>query len=340
MKIKQNSLERIIHINLKTAKPKYSQIIDSVCNAIETGKLKKGDKIPSINQICSGYNLSRDTVIQAFRELKSRGVLVSQPGKGHYVAGGEIIRNEKIFVMLDELNVQREEMFNTMISALKGKAHVDLFFHGANLKVFKNLILQHAGNFTRYVIMPGAFENINYLLTKLPRERVVILDIKRESWTKYSLLFQDFENDFYTALHEALHLLRKYRKLIFVSSGRKEFYERIRGFERFCVENMFEYQVFRSLGGNRPQLYEAWFLESDRDLVQIVKMAKEYDLKPGEKFGIVSFYDSLLKEVVAGGVTTISTDFEEMGKTLADMLCSLEKRKIRNPSKLIIRNSL
>jgi DNA-binding LacI/PurR family transcriptional regulator len=72
----------------------------------------------------------------------------------------------------------------------------------------------------------------------------------------------------------------------------------------------------------------------------MVKVAKNYNFKPGKKFGIVSFNDTMLKEVVAGGITTISTDFAEMGKTLADMVLNKKNGQVRNPSKLIVRNSL
>jgi DNA-binding LacI/PurR family transcriptional regulator len=128
--------------------------------------------------------------------------------------------------------------------------------------------------------------------------------------------------------------------LIFVNSGGKEPAERIKGFERFCNSNGFNFQVVKSLDGLRPELYEAYFITSDRDLVEMVKVAKNYNFKPGKKFGIVSFNDTMLKEVVAGGITTISTDFVEMGKTLADMVLNKKNGQVRNPSKLILRNSL
>ena len=72
----------------------------------------------------------------------------------------------------------------------------------------------------------------------------------------------------------------------------------------------------------------------------MVKIAKSYKYKLGKKFGIVSFNDTMLKEVVAGGITTVSTNFEEMGKTLAQMVIDRKGSKVRNPSKLIVRNSL
>jgi DNA-binding LacI/PurR family transcriptional regulator len=156
----------------------------------------------------------------------------------------------------------------------------------------------------------------------------------------YPVLYQDFEKDFYDALNQGIELLKKYRKLIFVNSGGKEPAERVKGFERFCAENSLNFQVIKSLDGIRPELYEAYFVTSDRDLVDMAKIAKDYNYKLGKKFGLVSFNDTMLKEVVAGGITTISTDFVEMGKTLADMVLSRRTGQFRNPAKLIVRNSL
>jgi DNA-binding transcriptional regulator YhcF (GntR family) len=332
--------KRIIKIDPKSALPKYRQIINSVLQAIEKKVLKKGDQIPSINQVCSEFNLSRDTVMLAFSELKSKKILHSQPGKGYYILTTEFQPEENIFVLFDELNAFKEDLYNSLISNLKGKANVDIYFHHFNYKVFKNLISDSAGHFTSYVIMPATFENSSILLSKIPRERVFILDRLKADLKAYPVVYQDFENDFFDALTQGSELLKKYRKLVFVNQGGKEPHERVRGFERFCNLNGFEHQVIKSIDGIRPELYEVYFLTSDRDMVEIVKTAKNYNFKIGKKFGIVSFNDTMLKEVVAGGITTISTDFTEMGKTLADMVLNRKNIQVRNPSKLIVRNSL
>ena len=332
--------KHIIQIDSKSSLPKYRQIINSVQQAIEKKAFKKGDKVPSINKICSDFGLSRDTVMLAFNELKSRGILLSQPGKGYYIVTTEIQPQENIFVLFDELNSFKEDLYNSLISNLKGKAIVDIYFHHFNFKVFKNLIAESLGNYTSYVIMPATFDNTSHLLSKFPKEKVFILDRLKPDLKLYPALYQDFENDFYDALVEGHELLKKYRKLVFVNPGGKEPLERVKGFERFCSANGFNFQVVKSLEGLRPELYEAYFIISDRDLVEMVKLAKEYNYKLGKKFGIVSFNDTTLKEVVAGGITTISTDFIEMGKILADMVLTKKIVQVRNPSRLIVRDSL
>ncbi|HKI88675.1 MAG TPA: substrate-binding domain-containing protein, partial [Draconibacterium sp.] len=231
-------------------------------------------------------------------------------------------------------------LYNSLINTLKGKANVEVYFHHFNFKVFKNLILESIGNYTSYVIMPASFDNTSQLISKLPKERVYILDRLKTDLKNYPVVYQHFEQDFYDALKQGEELLKKYRKLVFVNPGGKEPEQRVQGFVRFCRERDYSYDLLISLDGIRPGLYEAYFLISDRDLVEMVKIAKDYKYKLGKKFGIVSFNDTMLKEVVAGGITTISTDFVEMGKTLANMVLKRRNLQIRNPSKLIIRNSL
>ncbi len=331
---------RIIYIDSKSSKPKYRQIVDSVYRAIEKRMVKKGDKIPSINRICSDFNLSRDTVMVAFNELKAKGVLLSQPGKGYYIASTLIQHEERIFVLFDELNAFKEDLYNSLIASLKGKANVEIYFHHFNFKVFKSLIADSIGKYTSYVIMPATFDNTQHLFSKIPKDKLFILDRLKPDLKLYPVVYQDFESDFYAALVEGESLLKKYRKLVFVNPGGKEPVERIAAFKRFCSEREFICETVKSLYGIRPSLYEAYFLISDRDLVNLVKIAKYYKYKLGKKFGIVSFNDTMLKEVVGGGITTISTDFEAMGKTLAEMILEHKTGQVKNPSKLIVRNSL
>ena len=66
-------------IEFKENTPKYLQIIDSIVHAISKGKLKRGDKIPSINQLSEEYLLSRDTVEKAYRQLIRENIL--SPGR-------------------------------------------------------------------------------------------------------------------------------------------------------------------------------------------------------------------------------------------------------------------
>jgi DNA-binding LacI/PurR family transcriptional regulator len=75
-------------------------------------------------------------------------------------------------------------------------------------------------------------------------------------------------------------------------------------------------------------------------LIRIIKKIKETDFEIAKDIGIISYNDSLLKEVVEGGITTISTDFNYMGKRLAEMVLNNEFAQVENPNSLLIRQSL
>lgn len=320
--------------------PKYRQIINSIYAAISRGELKLGDKIPSLNQICSEFDLSRDTVMVAFSELKAKGIITSTPGKGYYINSIEIKVDQKIFVLFDELNVFKEDLYTSFLNSLDAQSTIDIYFHHFNYQVFKDLISNSVGKYTSYVIMPATFDFTSDIINKLPKDKVYILDRKKDDLKDYPVVYQDFEQDVYDALKHSLDLLKKYTKLIMIFPGGKEPEGRLFGFERFCDEEGFDSESIRNVLNREMKRGEAYFVPSDRDLVRLVKMAAEKNLKLGTDVGIVSFNDTVLKEVVADGITTISTDFKVMGKTLAQMIQNRGAGKIRNHSSLIKRNSL
>lgn len=331
---------KYIQIDDSLGVPKYRQIINSIYSAISNGNLKLGDKIPSLNQICVEFELSRDTVMVAFNELKAKGIIKSIPGKGYYINSIEIKLDQKIFVLFDELNAFKEDLYTSFLNSLDVKSSVDIYFHHFNYQVFKDLISESVGNYTSYVIMPATFDYTADVIGRLPKDKVYILDRLKEDLVDYPVVYQDFEQDVYDSLSHGYDLLQKYSKLIMIFPGGKEPTGRMIGFQRFCSEKGIQSEIIRNVVNKEMQIGEAYFVPSDRNLVRLVKMAGEKNLQLGKDVGIVSFNDTVLKEIVAGGITTISTDFQLMGQTLARMIQEKSSEKIRNQSALIRRNSL
>jgi DNA-binding transcriptional regulator YhcF (GntR family) len=60
--------------------PKYKQIVESISELIQSGNIKYGQKLPSINQVSFDYYISRDTVEKAYAILKESGVIESING--------------------------------------------------------------------------------------------------------------------------------------------------------------------------------------------------------------------------------------------------------------------
>jgi len=331
---------KIIQIDDSIEVPKYRQIINSVCHAINRGDLKRGDKSPSINQICKEFDLSRDTVMVAFDELKSKGIIRSVPGKGYYVKSTELYKEEKVFLLFDELNAFKEDLYTSFINKLDSKITVDIFFHHFNFQIFKDLITRSAGKYTSYVIMPATFEETSEVIGQLPVDKVFILDRMKPDLADYPVVYQDFNNDVFQALTTGEDLLKKYKKLIMIFPGGKEPEGRMTGFRSFCEKKKIPFEIKRSFASFKIKKGEAYFIPSDRNLVTLVKLAAKKGFCLGKDLGVVSFNDTMLKEVVAGGITTISTDFKKMGETLASMIMEKSKIQVANPATLIRRKSL
>lgn len=329
-----------IHVENRAGQPKYKQIVKSIEESLLSGILKKGDKLPSINEVKNKFSLSRDTVLMAFNELKMRGIIESFSGKGYYVKSLDTDVTKKIFVLFDELNAFKEDLYNSFLESFTSEVEVDIYFHHFNKKVFEKLVVDSIGNYHFYVIMPANLVETESVIKNLPSERVYILDQFPNELQGYPSVHQDFENDMYRNLVELKPRLAKYKNLNLIFSETKQPLGLLRGFEKFKSESGLNLNVYSSSKEVRIEPGSAFLVLDDRDLFQLLKTIKEKDLILGQQVGVVSYNDTLYKEIIEGGITTITTDFREMGEHLANMIKQNEKKNIINPNILKVRKSL
>lgn len=72
-------------IQKNSTKPLYQQIIEGIEQAIISGKLSAGEKLPSERDLSIWLDVNRSTVIRAFDELAERNIIVKKAGSGTYV---------------------------------------------------------------------------------------------------------------------------------------------------------------------------------------------------------------------------------------------------------------
>lgn len=325
---------------MKTEKFKYKLVVNYVLDSIYEGKLKKGDWIPSLNEFRKMYGLSRDTVFAGIKELKSKGIIESNPGKGYYVESTRINYQHNILLLFNELNEFKEDIYNSFMASVNKSATVDIFFHNYNRRVFETLLNDANGTYTTYVVMPGKFVDLDPLLQNLSG-RVYLLDhYHPELKGKYTSVAQDFEKDTYEALIYGLPHLRKYNHILMVQKEAKEPIERFYGLQKFGREYHFDCEYLPDIQNRPINRGEVFMVVSDRDLVVLLKQADRQHFVPGRDFGIISYNDTPLKEILAGGITTLSTDFKLMGKTMAQLINKKGIETVENPWNLNVRKSL
>lgn len=77
-----------ISINLSDGLPIYRQIANQIRYLIASGQIKPGEEIPSIRTLALRLKVTPNTVVKAYRELESAGVLAKKAGAGTYVKVG------------------------------------------------------------------------------------------------------------------------------------------------------------------------------------------------------------------------------------------------------------
>ena len=106
---------KIITINNQSAQPKYKQIVLSVEMAIAEKRLKREDKLPSVNKVSLEFSISRDTVLLAYEELKKRGIIYAVLGKGYYVKSVEFTLEQRIFLLFDDNELRSLKHQNAVV---------------------------------------------------------------------------------------------------------------------------------------------------------------------------------------------------------------------------------
>ena len=74
-----------IHLNFKSGKPVYLQVVDQVKSAAASGAIRPGESLPSIRPLAEELRVNRNTVAKAYAELESQGVIETIAGKGCFI---------------------------------------------------------------------------------------------------------------------------------------------------------------------------------------------------------------------------------------------------------------
>jgi DNA-binding LacI/PurR family transcriptional regulator len=191
--------------------------------------------------------------------------------------------------------------------------------------------------------MPHFNEDVSGIINVLPNDKLLIIDKDIKSLDEtYAAVYQNFESDIYGAMKEAFPLLKKYTDIKFISNHTFQFIPdgMESGFHKFCRENKLKHKIYDSVRSSNPAEGNAFLVVSDHDLVELIKMSLDKGWKLGQDIGILSYDETPLKEILAGGISVISTDFRKMGITAAEMIRKRLFMKIENPYIFLSRKSL
>ncbi len=75
----------MFHIDQRSSTPIYQQLMQGVKEALLRGKLRFGDKMPSVRELAGQLAINPNTIQKAYQELERQGVIESLRGRGTFV---------------------------------------------------------------------------------------------------------------------------------------------------------------------------------------------------------------------------------------------------------------
>jgi DNA-binding transcriptional MocR family regulator len=169
--------------------PIYLQLENHIIEGIKKGELAKGSKLSSTREASKYLNISRNSVIAAYEELESRGVIETKKGKGTFILiDGEKQSYEYNVNWQDRVNDYGKSLRNSdiikselpyekgMISFKSIAPEPSLF----NLEDFKRALLDawtfEQENLLNYGYAKGYKPLIKYFLDYMEEKRVSTLN--------------------------------------------------------------------------------------------------------------------------------------------------------------------
>jgi GntR family transcriptional regulator len=93
--------------------PIYRQIIQQIEYAILSGRMRPGDRLPTIRSLAVELKTNPNTIAKAYGELEIRGVLATQVGSGTYIS------DKKPVIEDDSLNRKIREVAGRFIQEMQ-----------------------------------------------------------------------------------------------------------------------------------------------------------------------------------------------------------------------------
>ena len=318
----------------------YRQLVSQVEQALHSGKLKAGEQIPSMNELAAQLNISRETVKKAYGILVKKGLIQPKQGKGFYTADVNASAHPRVLVLFDKFSVYKQILFNAFAERLAGAAEITILNHNQSIDLLEHYLDDNLDNFDFYLLAPHfpldeeTQKRVMKQLARLPYRKLIMLDRLQPDFPgQYGAVYQDFENDIYDGLSEGVGR-RRTRTMRVITLPMSLYGNHItKGVARFTSEHAIPVEFLHEV----PQIIEKGdtFLvlnsQLDAGLVALAHKIQQAGLVIGQDVFIISYNESDMNELVLGGLTTVSTDFREMGRLAADMVLTHQLEKVHCP---------
>jgi len=336
-------------INTSGGEPVYKQLIQQFETKIKNGELVCGEMVPSMNELAQDLGMSRETAKKVYSILRDRGYLEPKQGKGFYVKRPDETRNPNVLVLFDKLSIYKQAILNSFISVLGEDSEMTILLHNQDLNLFEYYLDQNLDQYDYYLVTPHfpldgeSRKRMIKLISRIPNRKLIILDnLPKGLKGNFGAIYQDFSNDAYDGLVQGANKLKKSTCLNVITLPTSLYGKQIRdAVERFCKDYGIKvnyYDAPPEVIGKR-ETFLVLNSQLDSGITDLAGNIGKNNLKVGKDVYIISYNEFPINAVVLGGLTTISTDFELMGKLAAQMIIDKKMTRRKCDFKMIRRKT-
>lgn len=336
-------------VSLNSKTPLYRQVIAGIEDAVRKGMLKNGDALPSLNDFAGESGVSMETTKKAYNILKKKGILSGRQGKGYFIDMREGAP-QRILMLLDKLSAYKLAIHRGLSESLGSPADITINTHNQDIVLFEKMVSDALGNYDYYIITAHFPRDVKpasvaKILKRIPNDRLILIDIDiPELKGNIGRIYQDFRADAATALENCIDTIRKYKHVAIITSSQSLYGKIIcPGIRKKLSEHRIKCSIKSEFS---PEMMVPGTLfivlsgQLDTEHFAIMRESRERGYTLGIAIGLISYNDEPVNEFICGGLTCLSTDFEEMGRYAAGMINSKKMYSVHNPFRLVLRESL
>lgn len=339
-------------INDASEQPKFHQIASRIRELIDSGRLSLGDRLPSVNEIIAHFQVSRDTAVKAYQELKDLGIIEATPNKACFVSN-VLIRDDlrRVLFLVDSMTPYKERIYYGLLDTLKGGYYVDIMTHGDSFDILKAVYERYKSmrSCAALLVVPTASQGQEEEYFKYVNPGNLFFLDRRIPSLRHPSAWQDFRSGFYHALSRETAVLSKYRKIVFLT----KFFtnpiveEMKEGISRFADSANMAFEHRHTMFSDRDvrgkvavEPGELFIVLDDHLLTVTLDACAERGLVLGKDAGVVVVNDGFLYGHLPVPVSVLTADFYAMGVAAANFILTGEVPEAPVGTSLIVRESV
>ncbi len=333
----------------------YRQIVDDISRKIRSGAIRPGERVPSVTEIRSDFQVSHITALRALKELTADGIIAKQPGLGYFAAENTAADNtiRTVGCLMRDISVlTHDHYFNEIMHGIQKEAGVyrfnTLFPHLSTAIDTKQILLpddvmksviQQKELVHGFIIDPRIDDELVGKIIQLTGKPIVILD--RSSELKINSVFADNRGGMDKLFKTLLRM--GYKHFIYADSGQAEYNQDMRrlAFREIAMEQKVAPEQYRVLTGcsvyPEQEMLEAFWpfvkelsgqktaiiCSSDGTARRLCTRLLEAGYRIPEDIGICSFGGMEYTTMCKPELTTLKIDTIQMGSQAMKTLVTL-----------------